>query len=188
MRARTVRRRARAAARAGRCRAGIGGVGEGMGRGKTLETLAPRLSTFHPKTRVQTMWQAAVTASCYLFCGHRIPVIYSANHPLLISLFVLDFSAQQGLPVGPRPCPIIPQDGGMLAARSPKASINHGAIKTQANSAMQHSRNSQPRSTIHKHVHAALCQPQCTLLLCLPLVCPTHLLAASGGPHPVGLS
>lgn len=78
MRARTVRRRARAAARAGRCRAGIGGVGEGMGRGKTLETLAPRLSTFHPKTRVQAMWQAAVTASllfilrsphpCYLFC------------------------------------------------------------------------------------------------------------------------
>lgn len=74
------RESARAAERAGRCRAGMAGRGEGgdMRIKSERNTCTPPdfpLSTFHTKTHVQAMWQAAVTASLLFIYSSSPPAV-----------------------------------------------------------------------------------------------------------------
>lgn len=53
---------------------------------------------------------------------------------------------------------------------------------------MQHRRNSQPRSTIHKHVHGTLLSAAMHPATTPAASSPAHLRAANGSPHPTGES
>lgn len=170
-----------------RGRGGAGRASGGWGRGWAE---ARHWKHLHPDFRLSTRKLACRPCGrrpsphpCYLFCGHRIPVIYSANHPLLISLFVLDFAR------------IPARIGGLVllfpkTAGSSKPQGQHKSRRNQNTGKLDNAAQSQQPATFD-HSQARSCRPLSAamhLLLCLPLVCPAHLLAASGGPHPVGLS
>lgn len=178
---------ARAAGRAGRCRAGMAGRGEGGEmRIKTEETLAPRLSTFHFPHENSRAGHVARRQSPHRYYLFILPILLL----LIINLFVLVcICFQKRRETFARPCPITPQEEGMLPIPSPSAlhnaRCNQNTGKTRQCSIVATAGHVRPfTSTFMAPLLSAAMHPATTPAASSP----AHLRAANGSPHPVGLS